>query len=249
MLLSAMAAFRGAREQTEFSQAVYDLRSELVSIANNVSSQFIPGVNKYKCTPANISGTIRPTLSVAAPTGEDCIYLGQAIQVINGSGSNIYSYPVFGLRNVYSGATDTGVTPTDIMSTNPNPATDNSGTGNIIADLVATYPLLNGLVVKTATLNGSERDLMGLYSSINSSNTSGNELSMYAYNTTYNSIADVATTYDDIKNCVRTGCTSFTPVGNSSWNLCVKRADREALVSANTTPTGIVTKVNMNGCS
>jgi prepilin-type N-terminal cleavage/methylation domain-containing protein len=186
MLVSAITAFSGRREATDFSQAVYDLQSEFRSIANDVSSQSTPGSQQYKCSPAMIGGVMRPTLSSAAPTGEDCIYLGRALELPKNS-TTIYSYPVFGLRTIYNAGTDSGLFPTKVSETHPEPAVDSSG--NVVTALV--------------------------------------------------------------RQCIEGGiCPSDgTPAAATSWNLCVTDGAHQALMSLKGTPTGIVTKLNMNGCS
>lgn len=245
MLVSAITVFSNSQRDTSFNQAVYDLQSELKSIANDVSSQSVPGLERYKCEPSSLGGSMRPTLSSDTPTGESCMYLGDAIQVIT-NGTHLYIYPVFGLRTVYSGSTDTGETPTTITDANPNPATDSSD--NIITGLITDYPLLNGIKAVSSRVNGSEKDLVALYNNLSDSNTSGNEITAYTYDQAFSDIDDVSTTYGDVKNCIRTGC-SLTELASNSWQLCVGDGTKQALVSVKGTSTTIVTTLNMNGCS
>lgn len=242
MLVTAIAAFSGRRENTDFTQAVYDLRSHLQSIANNVSSQSVPGLENYRCTPATVGGILRPTLSTNTPTGEDCIYIGQALQLAPNT-SNIYSYPVLGLRTI-PGSTSLEDPPTTPAEAHAEPAIDSSG--NIIAQLKETYVMLNDLKVVSAQLSGAESDILTFYSNLKTNNTSGNDIDVLATSVTGSS-SDPDT---QVKNCVEgTSCPSLTNVNNSYWNLCVSMGARQAMVSLKGTATGIVTKLNMNGCA
>jgi prepilin-type N-terminal cleavage/methylation domain-containing protein len=244
MLVSAITAFSGRREATDFSQAVYDLSSEFRSIANDVSSQSTPGSQQYKCSPAMIRGVMRPTLSSAAPTGEDCIYLGRALELPKNS-TIIYSYPVFGLRTIYNAGTDSGLFPTKVSDTHPEPAVDSSG--NVIPALVNNYTMLNNLKVISAQLNGIDSEILTMYSSLQDNNTLGNEIQVLAMPIT----GDAANPNDRMRQCIEGGiCPSDgTPAAATSWNLCVTDGAHQALMSLKGTPTGIVTKLNMNGCS
>jgi prepilin-type N-terminal cleavage/methylation domain-containing protein len=218
MLGSAITVFGNRRDSASFSQAIYDLQSQFKSIVNDISSQSIPGLQQYSCVPANVGGSMQPVLVSGGSTAQNCIYLGQALQIINNTGTALYSYPVFGLRTIYSGTTDTGNVPTSI-------------------DQVSA--------------NGVEKDLIGVYSNVSESNTSGNEVTIYPYNTTYTSIPDVTTTYTNIKSCVRTGC-SMSSIGNSSWQLCLGDDVRSALFKAFMAPTGVNTSItykNTPDCS
>lgn len=255
MLVSASAIFGSRRQATQFSQAVYDLQSKFQSWANNVSSASVPGLQSYSCT---VSATTRPVLdnTSGGVTGKDCIYLGQAIQVVSAGGSTIYSYPVFGLRSVHTGGSDSCATscvfPTSPDEANPEPAIN--ATGSFV--LVDSYELLNGLTVTTAktSTTGNENDLLTLYSSLrNSSNTSGNEVSVASYEKTFTS-QDTAT----LKSCIEAptaaapGCgnpTKTAYINNTSWTLCVTDGPRKAQLSLNGTATGLTTRLDMNGSS
>lgn len=250
MLISAATIFNGRRQATEFSQAMYDLQSQVQSIASSVSSQAIPGVSQYTCAPASISGSMRPALTAGSATNQDCIYLGQAIQVAVGS-TSLYAYPIFGLRTVYNGAVDTGEAPSLISDAHPEPAISAAGVASSPNDpnnllLINNYVMLNGLKTVSAKFSGTENDILTLYSSLQDSNTSGNEISVSA--TSYSGAA--VDPKLQMKECVEgTGCTTLNPVTTTSWNLCVSDGSRQAQLSVKAIATGIVTSLNMNGCT
>lgn len=248
MLVSAATLFNGRRESTDFTQAMYDLQSQFQSMANGVSSHLVPGLQEWTCSPATVSGKLRPVLSSGSSTGKDCIYLGQAVQVAPGS-PTIYSYPVFGLRTI--GGTDNGEPPSSIAQANPEPAinsSDPTDPKNLL--LISTYTMLNSLQVSSAKVGGTENDILSLYSSLQDNNTSGNEISVSATAYTGDPTDPPKT---QIKKCIEAnGCPAdWSAVTGTTWNLCVSLSDnsRQAQLSLKGTATGIVTSLNMNGCS
>ncbi len=247
LLGSAAAVFSGRRESTDFSQAVYDLQSQIQSIANGVSAQAVPGLQQYTCAPASVGGVMRPALTSGSSTNQDCIYLGQAVQVTPNS-PTLYSYPIFGLRTVYSGPNDTGVAPSVVSDAHPEPAVDSSdptSPNNLL--LINTYTLLNGLTTASAKYSGSENDILTIYSSLQDSNTSGNEISVSSFG--YTGASTDAKTM--LKQCIEAnGCTATgNPVATTAWKLCVTDGRRQAQINLKGIPTGIATSLDMGGCS
>jgi prepilin-type N-terminal cleavage/methylation domain-containing protein len=250
MLASAATVFGGRQQATEFSQAVYDLQSQIQSFAEKVSSRDIPGLGQQNCTPAafNASTTYRPLFGAASNSGE-CIYLGQAIQFTQNS-PTVYAYPIFGLSTIYNNSVSTGSAPALLSDAHPEPAiNDASATPAASAfQFRDTYTMLNGLQVSSATWSGTENDILGLYSSLQDNNTSGNEISVTSY--PYTNLA--ANPELQIKNCIEGSigaCTTPNSITSTVWKLCVTDNTRQAQISLKGTATGIVTSLNMNGCS
>jgi prepilin-type N-terminal cleavage/methylation domain-containing protein len=241
ILAASISIFAGRREDTQFDQAVYDLQSKLNSYVNQVSTKFVPGYKDYKC---NLSGApARPVLTPIAATsdettGQECIYLGDAIEVIKTTGDSLYAYPVFGARTV-AGSTAFDY-PRDIASANPEMAVDASG-NPVLND---TYPLLGGLKIVYAQVGGNERDLLGIYSNLYETNTSGNEVTPYVYNVAYTSVG-VASTIPSVQNCIRGGCSLTAMSSYNSWQLCVTNDKRSALIKVFATATGINSNIVM----
>lgn len=257
MLVSAAAVFGSRRQATEFSQAMYDAQSEFQSIANAVSSKSVPGVeDQFRCQASKvyIGGKIRPVLfHPASPktfyTNNACIYLGQLIQVTKKSAA-IYSYPVFGLTDVYSGTTDTGTLPTTFDEANPEVALSRDNTGPSGMLLIDTYNLINGLSVSWARFNGLENDFLTLYSSLESDNTSGNEISVASYVIASNG------SKSQLKSCIEAVdppniCPAVPPnlsIFTSPWKICLTNGTQLAELTLIGTSTGVTTSLNMNGC-
>jgi len=250
MLVTATTVFGGKRERTEFSQAVYDLQSKFQSWANNVSSESVPGLNDYTCQ-VNPTGGVGPLLTYnpgSSSAASDCIYLGQALEVPTpaSNADTIYAYSVFGLRTIHGpGGVDTGVFPTSPDEANPDMAVDSSN--NPV--LSEAYPLLNGLTVKSAKASnsGAESDILMFYSSLQNSNLSGNEISVTSFQKSYSSHnANV------VRQCIQgsAGCSSgskTTYFNNVTWDICVTDNTRTAKMTVTGTPTGIATKLDMDG--
>lgn len=249
MLTSAIAVFSGRRESTDFTQAVYDLQSQIQSIAAGVSSQAVPGLQQFTCAPATINGVMRPALTTGSATGQDCIYLGQAIQVVPDK-PDIYSYPIFGLRTVYDASGNTGEAPTTVADAHPEPAVDSADPTNPAKLLLINdYPMLNGLQTVSASYGGAENDILTIYSQLQDSNTSGNEISVAAMN--YQTGGALTDTKAQLKACIEASsdCTASTSLSGSPWLLCVSDGNRQAQLSLKPTATGITTTLNMTGCS
>jgi prepilin-type N-terminal cleavage/methylation domain-containing protein len=243
MLTSAIVVFNNRKATTQFSQSMYDLQSKIQSYAGQVSSKALPGYQEYTC--AASATTNRPALTQVAAsanetTGESCIYLGRAIQVIPG-GDTIYAYPVFGFRTIHNGAVDTGEFPNSISQATPEPVLN--------SPLVDSYFILNGLTVVSAGLVGdtNEHDLLTIYSSLQNNNTSGNQVSVSAVQKTFTA-ADINA--DSLKACIEgSGCSLKSLNSGATWQLCLTDGSaKQAQIRLKGTSTGISTKLNMDGC-
>ncbi|MBX4199436.1 type II secretion system GspH family protein [Candidatus Saccharibacteria bacterium] len=250
MLVSATTVFGGKRERTEFSQAVYDLQSKFQTWANNVSSESVPGLNDYTCSIGG-GGSPGPVLSYNPGSGSavsDCIYLGQALEVPTPASSSdtIYAYSVFGLRTVHGpGGVDTGVFPSNADEANPDMAVDGSNNPVLTED----YKLLNGLRVKSATASnsGAENDILMFYSSLQNSNISGNEINVTSFSKNYNNH-----NVNTVRQCIQgnAGCNSASKTSyfnKLTWDICVTDDTRTAKITVTGTPTGIATRIDMDG--
>jgi prepilin-type N-terminal cleavage/methylation domain-containing protein len=257
MLISASTLLSSRRQATDFSQAVYDLQSQIQSLANSVSSQAIPGVQHFTCAPYSIDSVMRPALSPGTATNQDCIFLGQAIQV-KADSSSLYSYPIFGLRTVYNGFSDTDEAPATFGDAHPLPAMSSAAASspNDPANmrLVNNYTMLNGLKTVWAKYKTTDNYILTMFSSLQDSNTSGNEISVSATN--YVGLqSDLGL---QMKECMESigvvapppPCATFSPVTNTAWQLCVTDGSpRQALLSVKAIATGLATTLNMNGCT
>lgn len=251
MLVTATTVFGGKRERTEFSQAVYDLQSKFQTWANSVSSESVPGLSDYTCQVSG-GGSAGPVLTYSPGSGgssaTDCIYLGQALVTPTpaSAADTIYSYSVFGLRTIHGpGGVDTGVFPSSADEANPDMAVD--GSNNPV--LTETYPLLNGLTIKSAKASnsGAESDILMFYSSLQNSNLSGNEISVTSFQKSYNN-----NNPNTVRQCIRgnAGCNSAsktTYFNDLTWDICVTDNTRTAKMTVTGTPTGIATKIDMDG--
>jgi type II secretory pathway component PulJ len=175
LMASAMNLIKGKQAETEFSQKARDAQSKLQSWINNVSTGFTgadPSQDHCKISglPEVVTNTSDP-----APVGgytPECVYLGEAIQLVD-SGSNnntIYAYSVFGTR------LNGGVEPKNLKTSNPEAAAGQGGSVDLTQSLDLT-PL---------HVSSTTSHLVGFYNSINteSSTSAGNgqsDVNAYEY--------------------------------------------------------------------
>jgi prepilin-type N-terminal cleavage/methylation domain-containing protein len=246
MLVAGISFFSSTRQDTEFDQAVYDLQSKLGSYVNMASTKAIPGYQNYTCS---LSAGGRPVLGPGTSSG-NCTYLGQAIQVIANM-PDIYSYPVFGTRLAQSGP-NAGNTPTSLADASPTPAMDSSGS----LLLVDQYTLSGGLTVRCASSTSAqcssitqEEDMVGIYSTLQDSNVSGNETTAVSYNLQSVSASRASQATNCIEQVAASGCTIFKDLSNAVWHLCVWNKSRSASIDVKGSSVGTVISVNLKGCS
>jgi len=257
ILVAGISVLSGRNSDTQFDQAVYDLQSKFQSYISQVSSKSIPGYQQYTCKNVDNMPTLTQLSGPAGDetTGGDCIYLGQAVEVIKG-GNTIYAYPVLGLSTIPGSNPPTY--PTDPVSAHQEPAMNNPEATSVpplTFYLVDTYPLLNGLTVDTAFISGGpgvEKDMLALYSDLQSSNTSGNEISATSSTMTFGT-TDVPTSTNisslkRIQTCIEQNgaCTSSTDLSSKTWLLCVTNGTRYAQLAVRGTPTGISITPNLS---
>ena len=251
LLVSAMALFRNKQSQTQFSQTMQDLDSKIQSIANQVKGGSFPDSSAYTCT---ASGGGRPQVSLASGstgTNTPCITLGRALQA-NATIDTLYIFTVLGLRNVYSGSTDTGVPASSVKTASPEPIMDPAG-----VDLTESYKLLGGATVYYSKVSGLTNDIVGFYLSPQSDTSAGQGSTFvqgYPIDTPTQSYKAATASATLIKECIEqlssapATCVTTTELGQ--WDLCVQSSSgsEKALLTVNSTSGGITTKITYNGC-
>jgi prepilin-type N-terminal cleavage/methylation domain-containing protein len=246
ILVAGISAFNGRRQDTEFDQAVYDMQSKLNSYVNIVSTKALPGFQQYTCK-LDSSGSPVLTSDSSGAANEGCIYLGQAIELLP-TDNVIYSYPLFGSR---LSATGSGEIASSLSDANVAPAQDSSG-----FVLIDTYNLPGGIRIVCANIDGSrcssgsaEHDLIGIYSTLQNSNISGNETTTTAYRIN----ATNSTKQSLVINCIeqKSACNTArdTDLNNKIWHLCLTDGNRSASLEVKGTSVGTVINVNMEACA
>jgi type II secretory pathway pseudopilin PulG len=255
LFIAAAGAFTGRSQQTQFTQAMQDLQSQFRTYANQVRTSYLGGAGQYTCAAGTtiIGGTVRPVLTpdASASTNQDCVLLGRALQVIPNN-DTIYSYPVFGLRNVYNGAVKTDAFPSSINDAAPEPANNGKLPPDLVWYMAEVYHIPGGLTVKSSSLSGlpgsPEQDLFMLYSSLQNNNTTGNEIDAFSQSITFNP-GDIKG--DTLRSCIEGTCASArNAVTDGIWKLCLQNGGNKfGELQVKTTPTGITTSLNMDGCT
>lgn len=251
---SSVTIFAGRRSSVEFSQAMQDLQSELQSLSTQTISSNLSSVGSGNYCGLTATLPPRPYLSSSSTGQNECIYLGKAIQIVPNS-SNMYIYPVLGLKDINGDPTNGQ--PANPSQANSNPAVDSNG--NPI--LYTTYSLLNGAQFKAsgasshaAHLVGSntEADFLAIYSNLQSGNITGSDTSASVSAYTASNVGTPAD-FSNLTKCVQqaspcTGVTNLT--ATNAWSICVQdpRGSRTAGLIIKSSSTGITTSVNMDTC-
>ena len=142
LFVTAARAVSGQFARTEYNQAVRDLETTIIDIANDVSTgySFNRGDNRV-CTANSVTGyvTFGARTADSQGTNKTCIFIGKAVQ-----------FNRDGTLDIYTLAGNSKVAGTDVDVTSINqvfPATH--------ADLRETRKLLNGLVPDRFSANSS----------------------------------------------------------------------------------------------
>ena len=264
LFISAVGVFSGRTDSTQFSQAIYDLQSQVQSYANQVSTGTFPATSAYSCQAAG--NPVVPTLSVAnqaQSTNQDCLYVGRAILAIPGS-NQLYVYSVLGLRDLYQGSTDTGQTVTSLAQASPDVAKITSTNTYVLSE---AYQFLPGLTIlsskyySTATTNQSA-ELLDIYSTFQNTGSSGQSIT--AYTIPGLSSSDIGTPPANsavdsaLESCIQlqtspnAACATPQIIGNYGWRLCIQDSGtngRKAELTVISAATGIDTKIAIGSCS
>ena len=256
LLFAALTLFRGKQNQTQFNQAMYDLESKVQSITNEVKSGSFEDTGNYTCEFRTGFGTprIEELSGSGSGTNTDCLTLGRAIQVVNND-DTISIYTVVGLRNIWSGNTDTGVPVSSIEETMPEPVSNTHALSS--ADLTTEFNLPGGASVVSSKVSGlsGEYDIIGFYLSPQggSSAGQGSNFTGQAFSFTSTSTGNNSPKEPGSENCIRqqapAGCQN--PVVLGQWDLCIRSADdnRRALLSTMITSAGLTTKLTFDNCT
>lgn len=80
LFVSAAVLISGRQQQTQFGQAIREVRSQIQQVITEVNNGFYPSRNNFSCT---VTGAGAPQFAVAnnaQGTNEGCVFLGKAIQ-------------------------------------------------------------------------------------------------------------------------------------------------------------------------
>lgn len=251
---SSVTIFAQRRGSTEFSQAMQDLQSEIQTLSTQIISSNLSSVGSGNYCGLTASSPPNPYLSSSSTGQNECIYLGRAIQIVPNS-TNMYIYPVLGLKDINGDPTNGQ--PTDASQANPNPAVDSTGK----PILYITYSLLNGAQFKAASApshaahivgSSAESDFLAVYSSLQSGNISGSNTSASVSTYTAGNVG-TPPDFSNLTKCVQQAspCTAVTNLtSTNSWSICVQDGSgtRTAGLIVKSSSTGVTTSVNMDTC-
>lgn len=255
ILVGVSMTFLSGREgHTRFSQNMRDMQSKMQSWLDDVSNGFPYGTTSaYHC---QLGGSAVQIINGARPAGAggDCIFLGKAIQFVDGPANNsVYAYSVFGRRLSPS----SGDLSANIQDTGSVPAANTGDTGS--AQLTETYTLGSGTTVKgiakSSGVGGDISHIAGFYLSLNTDQAIGQNgetnLKAYQYN-----IGNTAGISGQAVACIENHSPCGLGTGTeqlplTDWEICFENnsnADTALLTVSTVAGLGPSTKLEFKAC-
>lgn len=250
IFLGVAVLFGGSRQNVDFNQAKIELETKLKGYVNHVSTGTFAGNNTHRCS--QHPTTFRPILTaqagITSGSSEKCIYLGKALQTIDGS-NKIYVYDVLGLRNKHDGAVDSQKPAANYEEARPEPAgevTAGPGTFNFL--FVEEYEIPSGLRIVYSQVSGTAANILKIYSSLDGGSARG----VKVYSNEYQASSGEERSMR-LRNCIResTGvCQVQRALEADGWDLCVENTDgtKRSKLNVKPTSTGIVTTMTDGVC-
>lgn len=244
IFVGAVRIFDGARDDVDFMQAKADIDSKIKGYVNEVSTGVFDGSTSYSCQRDSTGYPIliSPTPSISA----QCIYLGKALQAIDGS-NVIYVYDVLGLKNNAA----TGLPATTYEEVMPEPAGELAGGSGPFSYLfVDEYTLPNDLRIAYSRVNGQAANILKIYSNITTNNTSSRGILVYSND--YQAGNNEAKS-QRLRNCIREDggiCETRYSLEKPGWDLCVQNSNgsKRAKLNIKPTATGVITSLQDGVC-
>lgn len=276
LLVAAIVAIGGQQGHTEFNTAVNDVNTKFQQWIDQVTNGFSGSTatataSRFNCS---IGSSGYPVLTPVSSGGNtrganpDCIFLGKAIQINDGTSTNsnqIYAYSIIADRQDPN-PSNPGALAADLVTAHPTTAV--SSTPGSPLDLTETYTIPNGARVKwvrsgptaiSITTPGSGTShLAGFYTSFNSggSSTSQNG-SQSLLGVQYPFTSNVPARDITVINCIRMNTTTCSPTLGLSltnpwpmnqWVVCLqstRNSDTAAINIVSTNGHGATTKVTV----
>jgi prepilin-type N-terminal cleavage/methylation domain-containing protein len=251
LVLMAMTFLNGNQSQTEFSQSMRDLQSQVQSWIDSVPNGDAYG--SIDDTYCHLSGNIKiDTGGRPANASPDCIFLGKAIQFNDKPSTSVYAYSVFG-RRLDASDNLTG----NIQDAEPEPAAGAGGPK--AANLTETYTLKSGATLRSIinssgiTAGGEKSHLAGFYLSLNTDQAIGqngnSNLIAYQYplgNAGLNDNSVIRCIENNPPDC-RIPAGQTAPAALDSWQLCFENNGngRTALLTISSSANGFDPKVQL----
>lgn len=262
IFLGVATLFRGSRQSVDFNQAKIDVETKIKGYVNQVSTGTFQGNNTHICSRNGATG--RPILvasgGVSTGSNEKCVYIGKALQFIEGTG-RVYVYDVLGLRNKHVSGTDTGqaaanyseamTEPAGCLSSPPTPSCPvEPAAGNFTFLFVEEYDLPSGLRILYSRVSGNRANILKIYSSLQNGSASSKGVSVYSNDYQANSGDQKS---NNLRNCLQEAggaCSTKYELESTGWDVCIENSDATKRTKMNIKPTssGIVTTMTDGEC-
>jgi len=245
LFIGVVALVQTQNARSQFAQGISDLENNINKIVTDLHSGVDQTALKDNCTasPPSFPQLTSGGNGIGANGG--CLFLGKALQVNPGTGSNnvIYVYTVIGNRQkIVNGVLVPISIFTDAMPDVGFHAGDSATT--------TSYFIPYGLTVKSSTYflsSGSTshgQNLVGFYNSLDSSGNSAQLTKAYDTNASGQNSAAAASCVEE-----NTGvCPNFSYPTFSRWDLCITNGSVTAAVSVFPTLAGIRTEIKYVNC-
>lgn len=244
---AAISLFGSQTSETQFSQTLQDLNSEITAKLKEVNTNLSGVYQQFSCSVTKVSGRMQAVLSASGPqSNNDCIYLGRAFFAPQDS-STLYTYAVLGNRQAYQNDTASG-TANFFDDTNPVPAI-----GAI--NLTETYNLRSAKITSSQIKNASgavlgNYYLVGYYTDLQGGSNSSLDNNPHLLSKGYNIGQPSPQSYDNsVYDCIiKTNACAAAPQDVSVWTLCLADTggNRSARLDVNNSSAGITTNLQFN---
>jgi prepilin-type N-terminal cleavage/methylation domain-containing protein len=146
MFLLAVVAINGKQNQTEFNQAINDIRSEIQQQIDQVAAGDYPNTGNFTCNGTSGSLNILPGANKQG-SNDGCVYLGKVLQFgVHGTDPQQYlSYTIAGLQD--NNGNLTAAKPTAIapgITTNTGGSFPNASVSNILHNGLTAVKMTSG---------------------------------------------------------------------------------------------------------
>ncbi len=258
LILLSITFLSGRDGQVRFSQSMRDMQSKMQDWVNDVTTGFPTGTDTaYNCKAGAASSPAIDSTPRNPDDSPECIFLGKAIQFVDGSGT-VYAYPVFGRRLDAAGGLSS-----NLKDASPMPAIGSgAGVPTGTAQLTEEYQLNGNAKVKSAsssTTGSLTSHMAGYYLSL-ANDTSGSQdgaSQLKAYQYPLSAAAPKSVTVADCINMKAAGVCPLgvglnEPTAMADWKICFNNdanSDTALLtVSGGKNGFGATTKLEYTPC-
>ena len=157
LFLSAAFLITGRQNQTEFDQAIQQVRSEIQQAVSDVTNGYYPNLNNFQCTVGASGPQITAATGVGQGTNSGCIFVGKVLQfgVASTKPEQFLAYTLAGLQSVGSNDSSSlaDATPVVIAPSSSQPTVPNDTKVSVLENgLTTLFMKVNGVSIGALAL-------------------------------------------------------------------------------------------------